>query len=405
MNSTTENNDKRRRFLLILPLLAIPFITLAFWALGGGKGITQTTEGQKQGMNTSLPAPQLSADPLDKMSLYNQSPSDSTNLDAGMVMDSLPLPQDSSTGLTGTAPGSLPGYPYSPAYGNDPNEARIRARLEQLQQLVRQPQPQSGTDYVYSDSEALRERLQSLQEGSAPENADPQMAQLNEMLEKIRSIQNPGLVREELRQKSLKNRGRVYPVSEPAEDLSAAIMPNSAQKTSGFYGLDESNAPADTGITDAISARTEQTQVLTAGATLKLRLNEAVLVSGALVPQGSFVFGKCSIDGERLKADITAIRTVNKLIPVNLSVYDLDGIEGIRIPGTISREASKDGADRALQSVQLMSLDPSIGAQAASAGVEAAKGLFSKKVKLLRVTVKAGYPVLLLDGKAKQENN
>ncbi len=33
-----NNNVKQRKFLLVLPLLAIPFLTMAFWALGGGKG-------------------------------------------------------------------------------------------------------------------------------------------------------------------------------------------------------------------------------------------------------------------------------------------------------------------------------------------------------------------------------
>jgi hypothetical protein len=33
--------------------------------------------------------------------------------------------------------------------------------------------------------------------------------------------------------------------------------------------------------------------------------------------------------------------------------------------------------------------------------VEAAKGLFSKKIKLIKVTVKAGYQVLLKDTNAK----
>ncbi|WPU98398.1 hypothetical protein SNE26_20440 [Mucilaginibacter sp. cycad4] len=28
---------KKRRFLMILPLLVLPFTTMAFWALGGGK--------------------------------------------------------------------------------------------------------------------------------------------------------------------------------------------------------------------------------------------------------------------------------------------------------------------------------------------------------------------------------
>jgi hypothetical protein len=42
-------------------------------------------------------------------------------------------------------------------------------------------------------------------------------------------------------------------------------------------------------------------------------------------------------------------------------------------------------------------LNPSIGVQAASAGISAAKNLLSKKVRLIKVTVKAGYRVLLWD--------
>jgi hypothetical protein len=57
-----------------------------------------------------------------------------------------------------------------------------------------------------------------------------------------------------------------------------------------------------------------------------------------------------------------------------------------------------------MQTIGLTSLDPSWGAQAASAGIEAAKTLFSKKVKLIKVTVKAGYQVLLRDEKQKQSN-
>lgn len=44
-----------------------------------------------------------------------------------------------------------------------------------------------------------------------------------------------------------------------------------------------------------------------------------------------------------------------------------------------------------------------MGAQAAGMGVEAAKTLLSKKVKLIKVAVKAGYKVLLYDEKEKNE--
>ena len=79
---------------------------------------------------------------------------------------------------------------------------------------------------------------------------------------------------------------------------------------------------------------------------------------------------------------------------------DLDGIAGIYIPGAITRDVAKQSTDQAIQSIRLASLDPSVGAQAASAGIQAAKSLIGRKVKLVKVTVKAGYRVLLRDNKA-----
>jgi len=98
------------------------------------------------------------------------------------------------------------------------------------------------------------------------------------------------------------------------------------------------------------------------------------------------------------------VRFGNSLFPVELSVYDMDGLDGIYIPGAITRDVAKQSADRSMQTIGLTSLDPSWGAQAASAGIEAAKTLFSRKVKLIKVTVKAGYQVLLRDEKQKQSN-
>jgi hypothetical protein len=42
-------------------------------------------------------------------------------------------------------------------------------------------------------------------------------------------------------------------------------------------------------------------------------------------------------------------------------------------------------------------MDQSLGVQAASAGLQAAKGLFSTKVKQIKVIAKAGYKILLMD--------
>ena len=93
----------------------------------------------------------------------------------------------------------------------------------------------------------------------------------------------------------------------------------------------------------------------------------------------------------RFKSDVLFI-SINL---VALQAYDLDGVAGIRIPGAIICDASKESADQAINSVGSVSMDPSLGAQAANAGVQFARSLATKKVRLIQVAVPAGYQVLL----------
>jgi conjugative transposon TraM protein len=113
------------------------------------------------------------------------------------------------------------------------------------------------------------------------------------------------------------------------------------------------------------------------------------------VPEGSFVYGIALLKGERLTVEINSIRSATNLFTVKLAVYDMDGLPGIYIPGTISRDVAKQSADNSLSLMELSSVDPSLKAQATVAGIGAAKNLLSKKVKLVKVLVKAGYKVLL----------
>ncbi len=46
---------RQRKFLLVLPCLALPFLTLLFWSLGGGKVNETTAQTKKMGLNTELP--------------------------------------------------------------------------------------------------------------------------------------------------------------------------------------------------------------------------------------------------------------------------------------------------------------------------------------------------------------
>jgi conjugative transposon TraM protein len=160
-----------------------------------------------------------------------------------------------------------------------------------------------------------------------------------------------------------------------------------------FYGIDEdSNLPEEE---NAVEAVVHANQTLVNGAVIKLRLSTDIYISGTLIPKGNFVYGITSLNDERLEIEINSIRIGNSLFPVKLEVYDMDGLPGIHIPGAITRDVAKQSADNSLQLMELTSVDPSLKAQAAAAGISTVKSLLSRKVKQVKVLVKAEYKVLL----------
>ena len=213
----SEKYLKKRKALLVLPLLALPFITLAFWSLGGGKGLSKAQAEQKPGFNTSLPSAQLSGTSLDKMSLYNKAAIDSQNLKNQLSHD----PFATDTILKGDTSHLKPAITAGTGSNyTDPNEAKVRSKLAELEQNLNKPASQA-TSPANGHDPAIDEQLarlqQSLQQMSGNNEPDPQMQQMNAMLEKILDIQHPDRLQQQLRQQSLKNRGRVYPVTQPDE--------------------------------------------------------------------------------------------------------------------------------------------------------------------------------------------
>jgi len=119
------------------------------------------------------------------------------------------------------------------------------------------------------------------------------------------------------------------------------------------------------------------------------------VIHGAVVPRGQLIYGVVSISNDRMLVHIRSFWDGRNLYNTDLQVYDLDGLPGIHIPGMLSQDVAKQSADESVNGLNLSTYDPSIGAQAANAGIQAAKTFLGRKVRLVRVSVRAGYEVLL----------
>ncbi|MBE0393258.1 hypothetical protein BJQ96_03121 [Flavobacterium sp. PL0002] len=425
--------QRQRKMFMVLPLLVLPFITALFWILGGGKMDAVTLESvEKTGFNTKLPDVNgREAIFLDKMKYYEQAAIDSAKLDELIKNDPNYLSQTFQDAGTETVTDTtFKGSSYTNGNGGlntsiyrDSNEEKIHKKLEALQKAINSPtiveeqNPSSNqyakptTSEMHSEDINRLEYMISSMDGRKEEQ-DPELKQLGGMLENILDIQHPERVQERLRKVSKENRGQVFTISTKTMEGMVSLLQSSPEnplgtdgqsRRNGFYSFDENTSTVD--MQNTISAVIHETQTIVTGATVKLRLTNAIYINGVAIPKDHFLFGIASLQGERLNIKINSIRYSNSLFPVALSVYDMDGLDGIYIPGTINRDVAKTTADRSMQSIGMGTLDDSWGAQAAGAGIEAAKSLLSKKVKLVKVVVKAGYQVLLLDGNQKQNDS
>lgn len=392
---------KERKFLIMIPVLIFPFLTMAFWALGGGRNGNYRDNGPValKGLNTTLPQAQFKNEShQDKMNVYQTALKDSSasanNGVSKSFVNSMGFGEQSGTGNSAAGNTAL----ANELTNSDPNEAKIQAKLAQINTQLNQPAASlpsvNHASPVSSGSEV--KRLQMMMSAmNAGSGEDPEMKQLSRMLQQIDDIQNPGNPQNIIRDRSVKNRNRVYAVTavenneEDGENLAVHYADQKDNERRGAEG-------------NTIQAVIHEDQTLVSGAVVKLRLVDGVYIKGRLVPKGSFIYGTCALNNERLDIKISSIRYLNNILPVALTVYDLDGLEGLYVPGSISRDAAKNGVSNAVGSMQLMAADQSLGAQAAGAGIEAAKGLFGKKVKQIKVKVKAGYEVLLKDNNDRE---
>jgi conjugative transposon TraM protein len=425
---------RQRKFYTYLPLLVLPFITLMFWALVARKAKGNDQQAPRHtGLMMSLPEAFFKDDKeLNKLSYYQKADADSARLRELIKKD--PYYQDTiATGEYGWPVSGIqgldgPGKDRKKKPGlrkektdPDPQVARVHQKIGELNSVLSKaskpefelpqqaPLDKESIEIPAAEMKRLEALMSGLQSEPQAGQEDAEMKELNSMLEKILDVQHPERLAEKIRQESEKNADQVYPVTmsqneDPISLLTAQSTADSinenpvaaiAFEQNGFFSLDE---PVQAISQNAIQAVVAETQTLTTGSTVKLRLTNDIYISGVLIPQESFIYGTASLDEERLIVQIESVRHENSIFPVKLSVYDLDGISGIYIPGAISRDVSKQSLSQNVQGLNIDTFQPSLGAQLADAGIQTAKRLAGKKARLIRVTVKAGYQVLLKDG-------
>lgn len=156
--------------------------------------------------------------------------------------------------------------------------------------------------------------------------------------------------------------------------------------------------------TNTIAACISENQTIEQGGRVRLRLLQPLQAGNITVPANSLVTGAAVVQGERLDILISSIEYAGNIIPVQLATYDIDGQKGIFVPGSETRSAAKDAAGTVSESMgNSVSFARSAGQQVVmdlTRGVmQGGTRLIAGRVRAVKVTLKAGYKVLLVTKK------
>ena len=101
-----------------------------------------------------------------------------------------------------------------------------------------------------------------------------------------------------------------------------------------------------------ISAYIHGDQTVHHGSLVKIRIGKNItLPNGERIPENTFVYGTCSVAGERMNIKVTRAQVGNKLLTCNLSAYGTDGNIGLHVPGSVQRQENKKASGKGLKKI------------------------------------------------------
>ncbi|GAA4379725.1 conjugative transposon protein TraM [Hymenobacter koreensis] len=381
---------RTRKMATFLPVVGVPFLAVMFYLGGGGTGMPAQAQNNESGFNTNLPKAEQASITSSKLEAY-ASPVDTLR----------------NRGLVDARVDTTTGNGLSYAVGADgrpgPNGSVDRSVAEAQQQLIAAQQAQLNGGATNTTAQPAtepgtltpEEQLQLMRSEHERElseaRAQAQMAALQAQSNSVGAAAPRAVAAAPKRKKNPSTRLRV--IDDDAVVSRLGSNGPRRRRTASFQGFDSETGTG--GDANTLPAVIHESQEVVSGSLVKMRLTESAVINGHQLPAGTFIYGKCSLMGERLSIAIETLKSGNNVFSAALEVYDVDGLEGLHIPGAITRDAAKQAGAEGLGAADMMTMSADPAMAAAGVAVSAVKGIGQKKIRLVKVRLKAGYNVML----------
>ena len=193
----------------------------------------------------------------------------------------------------------------------------------------------------------------------------------------------------------------VSSLGQPMSDADFIKEYGTKARNLGFHSLAKTAAPT---MRNTLKAVVDHTTTLKEGDNVVLRLLETAKVQGLHIPRQSRLIAVAKIEGNRMHLLIKSIEVDGHIIAVKLSAYDMDGQEGVYIPGSEDVNALKEvganiGGSMGTSFTFASSAKDQIISEAARGMMQGASQLLQKKLRTVKVTLKGGYRLFLVQSK------
>lgn len=193
----------------------------------------------------------------------------------------------------------------------------------------------------------------------------------------------------------------VSSLEQPMSDAEFMQEYGTKERNLGFHSLE---AITTSTMRNTLKAVVDRTTTLKEGDCVQLRLLGSAKVQGVRIPRQSRLIASAKIEGNRMRLFIRSIEVDGRIVPVKLSAYDTDGQEGIYIPGSDEISALKEmganiGGSMGTSFTFASSAKDQIISEAARGVMQGANQLLQKKLRTIKVTLKGGYRLFLVQTK------
>ena len=193
----------------------------------------------------------------------------------------------------------------------------------------------------------------------------------------------------------------VSSLDQPISDSTFIAEYGGKERNMSFHSVGKATPPI---ARNTLSVVVDRTTTIRQGDFLRLRLAESARIEGMTLLPNTVLIAQSTIDGNRMKLHVTSVEHAGRILAVKLSAFDLDGQEGLSIPGSEEVSALKEvgagvGGTIGTSFTFASSAKDQLIAEAARGVMQGASQLLQKKLRTVKVTVKSGHRLFLVQAK------